>query len=492
MGALGAMRFALKHPDVYCGVAAHSGFPDMSKISLYIPSLLSEYRGTPITSYNPKAGSMSDVFFVLSGAYSPNLKNPPYFIDFPVDSMGNWIDSVWTRWNLNNCALLARNLTETSDLAIFFDCGITDETLAYPFNVSFADSLNKLGLKYEFQPFTGGHYIPGRIPIGFQFLDSVMNRNIGKFDEYANQPFTDKLYAKINVDSVLFRTRFSNIYNHTFTPHLIYVNSDGTQTDSLLLYDDGLHGDSLSNDGLYGAYIPPVQSEDFFKLSVSTFNYQTNKYFILPVRCRFTSVGPVVLDSISIKKSSSFYTLKAYFKNNSEFTTIKKPSAKIICTDPWVLSILPDTRDLHDIFPGKTETHGNVIQVKYIDSNFPGFFNFKFEISSNGYVYWTDSLKSIVTAVKPDLQETTFNLWQNYPNPFNEVTTIKYSVPVTSKVAIKIYDLIGKEIESLVNEEKPTGAYEVTWYAGNLPGGVYFYQLNTGGLIETKKMVLNR
>jgi hypothetical protein len=159
-----------------------------------------------------------------------------------------------------------------------------------------------------------------------------------------------------------------------------------------------------------------------------------------------------------------------------------------------VLSILPDTRDLHDILPGKTETHGSEVQVKYVDSNFPGYFNFKFEISSNGYLYWTDSLKlkTVVTGVKPDLQEPTFNLEQNYPNPFNSTTTIKYSIPTSSKVTLKIYNIIGKEIESLVNEEKPTGTYEVTWNAGNLPGGVYFYQLNTGGLIETKKMVLNR
>jgi len=91
-----------------------------------------------------------------------------------------------------------------------------------------------------------------------------------------------------------------------------------------------------------------------------------------------------------------------------------------------------------------------------------------------------------------NVSETTFNLEQNYPNPFSSVTTIKYTVPVASKVAIKIYDLIGKEIETLLNEEKPTGTYEVTWQARNLPGGIYFYQLNSGGLVETKKMILRR
>ena len=72
---------------------------------------------------------------------------------------------------------------------------------------------------------------------------------------YALNPSVDRSYAKVNVDSVLFRTRFSNIYNYQFTPHLIYANLDSTLIDSLTIFDDGLHGDSLSNDGIYGGYI---------------------------------------------------------------------------------------------------------------------------------------------------------------------------------------------------------------------------------------------
>jgi S-formylglutathione hydrolase FrmB len=177
MGALGAMRFAIKHPDVYRGVASHSGFPDMTKLSQYWPIILSENGGAPVSSYNPSAGEMTRIVgFSCSGAYSPNVNNPPYFVDFPLDSMGNLIDSVWNRWLLHNCALLVRNISQQSNLAIYFDCGMQDETLAYPFNTGFADTLDKLGLAYEFQSYTGGHYSPYRFPIGFKFLDSVMNK----------------------------------------------------------------------------------------------------------------------------------------------------------------------------------------------------------------------------------------------------------------------------------------------------------------------------
>lgn len=91
-----------------------------------------------------------------------------------------------------------------------------------------------------------------------------------------------------------------------------------------------------------------------------------------------------------------------------------------------------------------------------------------------------------------------FNLYQNYPNPFNPSTSIQYAISSRQFVSLKVYDVLGNEIETLVNEEKPAGTYEIMWYAENLPSGVYFYQLkavdlSTGsgqGFIQTRKMIL--
>ena len=85
-----------------------------------------------------------------------------------------------------------------------------------------------------------------------------------------------------------------------------------------------------------------------------------------------------------------------------------------------------------------------------------------------------------------------FNLWDTYPNPFNPSTKIRYSVPQSSNVVIKVFDILGNEIETLVDEEKTTGTYELTWYAESLPSGVYCYRLQAGSFVETKKMVLLR
>jgi photosystem II stability/assembly factor-like uncharacterized protein len=88
------------------------------------------------------------------------------------------------------------------------------------------------------------------------------------------------------------------------------------------------------------------------------------------------------------------------------------------------------------------------------------------------------------------------NVLQNYPNPFNPVTTIKYSIPSSvstggrNLVTLKVYDVLGNEVATLVNEEKPAGEYEVKFDASRLASGVYFYQLRSGSFIETKKMIL--
>jgi len=176
-GGSDAMRIALKHPDIFCGVVSHTGRLNMGSHSLYIPGVLSENGGAPVPSYSPKAGPMSRAVFTMAAAYSPNLNNSPYFVDFPIDGNGNFIDSIWNRWLLNDCSCLAKNISKEVDLAIYFDCGTYDEEATYPFNTSFADSLDKLGLPYNFQSYSGGHYDrDSRYPIGLAFLDSVMNK----------------------------------------------------------------------------------------------------------------------------------------------------------------------------------------------------------------------------------------------------------------------------------------------------------------------------
>ncbi|MHB9014211.1 MAG: M4 family metallopeptidase [Ignavibacteriaceae bacterium] len=99
---------------------------------------------------------------------------------------------------------------------------------------------------------------------------------------------------------------------------------------------------------------------------------------------------------------------------------------------------------------------------------------------------------SRVTDVKKESSPIpqTIALQQNYPNPFNPSTIINYQLPISGKVILKVYDLLGREVTTLVNEQQNAGNYSVKFNAGNLPNGVYFYQLKSGDFVSTKKMIL--
>ncbi len=85
-----------------------------------------------------------------------------------------------------------------------------------------------------------------------------------------------------------------------------------------------------------------------------------------------------------------------------------------------------------------------------------------------------------------------FYISQNYPNPFNPSTIISYSLSKSDHVTLNVYNILGQKVDVLVNEKKPAGKYEIDFNAGNLSSGAYFYMLQAGNQIETKKMILLR
>jgi hypothetical protein len=98
----------------------------------------------------------------------------------------------------------------------------------------------------------------------------------------------------------------------------------------------------------------------------------------------------------------------------------------------------------------------------------------------------------VITSVEeiPGEVPAEYGLSQNYPNPFNPATTIEFSVPEAGFVSLRIYDLLGKEMKTLVNDERAPGSYRVTFEASDLPSGTYFYTLRAGSHTQTKKMIL--
>ncbi len=95
-----------------------------------------------------------------------------------------------------------------------------------------------------------------------------------------------------------------------------------------------------------------------------------------------------------------------------------------------------------------------------------------------------------IETVKANLLPVEYALLQNYPNPFNPSTVITYDVPENSRVTLKVFDVLGKEVQQLVNQEQSAGRYEVEFGSKSMSTGVYFYTLSTGKFTSTKKMLM--
>lgn len=131
-----------------------------------------------------------------------------------------------------------------------------------------------------------------------------------------------------------------------------------------------------------------------------------------------------------------------------------------------------------------------LIFLFHLINEYPYAQNFSLKIPISGY--------GIQSEVQEETIPTEFRLFQNYPNPFNSTTKIKFQIPNSNHITLKIFDILGREVITLINEEKSPGEYEVQFTIrqltddSRLTSGVYFYQLRAGSYVETKKMVLQK
>ena len=144
----------------------------------------------------------------------------------------------------------------------------------------------------------------------------------------------------------------------------------------------------------------------------------------------------------------------------------------------------------NDVKQGDITRFCNLSQTTY---NYPGVSLWEYGQISHSYVWSEYAVAWQITAVLNRINKpNNYKLSQNYPNPFNPTTTINYEIPKRSLVIIKIYNILGKEIAILVNKEEEAGRYNIRFIANKykLSSGVYFYRMQAGNFIETKKLIL--
>ena len=315
----------------------------------------------------------------------------------------------------------------------------------------------------------------------------------------------DKSYTKPGTDSVRIITKMKDPTGITLLAEI--EAPDQTAVDSLELFDDGNHNDVKAGDSLY-ANVWPVGSveEQQYYVDLHVTRVDTNTLIHnMDNMTLFTTIGPVEFESYKPRLPGQSpepgvqFKFKLTLKNKGLTTPAIDIEATISSLDSFAICTA-DFRSYPDIEPGRTSTNLSyyIIQIA-ADCPTPYQIPFKIDISSQNHIFWSDTfwIDMIVPGVahKSNNIPATFTLYQNYPNPFNPTTTIDYAVPQNSHVEIRIFDLLGREVRTLVAGEQTAGSHQITWIGLDNTGspvssGVYFCTMTAEGFSETRKLLL--
>jgi hypothetical protein len=302
-------------------------------------------------------------------------------------------------------------------------------------------------------------------------------------------------YNRPGLDTVCVTAVLVNPLHHSVTLSAVVADTLGAVRDSVPLYDDGLHGDGSTADGLWGCRIYAPSDEGFFNVNVRTEDITQGISRSVTSAVPFTTAGPVTLDHLVVTKSSSSYKLKPYLRNYSTTCTIHGAKLTLICEDPWVKYISPTQYSIPDLAPGEN-AETNSFTVKLNDAIFPGYFNVNAEIFTDDQVYWTDSTRVYVSgtgvANENEGLPVVFALEQNYPNPFNPTTSIQYEMPSNEDVTIRVYNSVGQEVDRLVDKRQEAGRYDIQWDGSEQASGIYVLRFQAGSYQKNIKMILLR
>lgn len=218
-----------------------------------------------------------------------------------------------------------------------------------------------------------------------------------------------------------------------------------------------------------------LSNSENFKVSIDTIDFGNVDVFNIVGFNQWTIGKNKVIDG-----SPPLYckTIEYYRNLNGDFT-VPVRSAELINGQIFEHTYyIPNV--MHHNLPGSQETLDILLGIF---SDPPNYYFPQFATPPSSY-------SEVIPGVENEIEVSkSYYLSQNFPNPFNPYTTIVYSVPQTVLVTLKIYDVLGKEITTLVNEEKSAGIYEIIFSPGELASGPYFYQLKTNLFTETKQMI---
>ncbi len=311
-----------------------------------------------------------------------------------------------------------------------------------------------------------------------------------------------KNYAKVGIDSILISAIISNPQINDVTVFTYIDNASKSYIDSVILYDDGTHGDSISGDYVFSRRIIAPPFEDIFNLYGYLQSSDGQTHFISAPDV-FTTIGPIVLvdfvftDSDTLPNHSDYIPILPRLKNNGMMTTANNISIRATnldsCTQVGYFS--PPTYG--NIEPGEVAEPNQEVHLLF-SNHCPDsiYTQIQIDIFSGETMFWQDTLVIFLQRDPLDIEEfdgmkpITFKFEQNYPNPFNPKTSINYELPITNYVDLSIYNVLGQKVVNLVSQKQVAGSYQVEWDASGFASGIYYYKIETGEFVDVKKMIV--
>ena len=357
-------------------------------------------------------------------------------------------------------------------------------------NSWYYDSISTPRYGFVVQNYDNSAYIFGGITNESNLLSSIeiWKENLGLDGIFSYNTNFNRIFSTGHIIGDNFYIIGGNPLPGTRTdtlPYIIEYNLISDQTtyslDTLFISEDfpeqqmsEVVGDNIY---IFGGVYNGI-SQDIFRFNVSTHLYEKLDIKLLEPRAGGCAVY--------IPGSNSIYIIGGYNENLEALNSVEIFNAS---EDEYYIESGPNIIDPRYYFT-----------ASYLNGN---IYIFGGQKEENSYV---SSIEYFPSEVTTDQDETYKNavpselkLFQNYPNPFNPVTTIKYKIPskvkgVTSNVEtfirLDVFDVLGREVATLVNKKQKPGSYEIIWNGDGFPSGIYFYKLNTGAFVETKKMIL--
>jgi len=511
MGGTGAFSLAMKHPDIYSAVfslsAGFISFKHTIMEPIHKPYLIQAAAETDATQFDSFYWK-KQVMIAAAAAFAPDTNSLPFYGSFPVDEDGVLIDSIWTKWLEHDPYTIfgdyKSNLLQLD--SIWIECGTSDDL--YNSNYYIYQALDSAGIETTWDEYAGGHLnrIPQRIEEKmFPFFSEILDGNYSKSTARVRSMQCYPRFISDTGDSIILNAHLYNPEQHPATVQAIIHGDQYAFTDSLQLYDDGMHNDSLASDNIWGntKFLAGLQ-EDIYTIGISSHDMTEDyQYDLSPVPI-FTTIGPLKVVDYEITSSDTVpnhgdrLNYKLTLRNEGQTVTATDVTTNLIRLDTCATISGFTDKPYGDIAPGATALHSGSHTIIFSDTltgcSNPMTTQILVEISSDGFVFWYDTLEIIVSDIEKDdlVLPKSFALSQNYPNPFNPKTIINYELPITNDVDLSIYNLVGQKVATLVSEKQHAGNHRVEWDASGFSSGVYYYKIEAGEFQDVKKMMLLR